>query len=481
MLRKNIEKTIDSQNSYGNNEAQHILLNGTSTDSLDNAVSIINSIFFADDETLKKFKSRQNQNDKENGNFNDLLEILRKSAYYKQQTDIFKNNTNNSLTRDGKIPDHLMTPYGPPGRDARIIEIPDNVLGLVIGKQAATVKRLVSESGCKIKIANAKTPGTEKRNIFIEGSSEGFSKAKYLIDELIHQNKPKIVIKSHTGISNPFLGPYTYLKIPNHVIGLIIGKSGETINRICNKTNCFVFIPKECLPGEKTRELQLSGSENSVKECSEEINSLVYNKTDAPSGLNPHKSEAFNYNNLTNIAYMDSINQQYNAFNQVMNNTGSIYNSGLTANSSVAYPNPNLMYDGMDLNSLYSGNLLLPGPMNNTYINMNMSMYYPYNLTVPDSSSVGNDYLFGATTSILQTNNFNEPQKMPNIELTEETTINNNSNELTKNTNQSQSQLNEINKELQNNLEEKIYVSNEQGDINTNDKKLLEDNIQGNN
>ena len=60
------------------------------------------------------------------------------------------------------------------------------------------------------------------------------------------------------------------------MVGLIIGKNGETIRIIHQKTNCFIFIPKESKPGEDFRELELSGPTESVEQCKREIISMIH-------------------------------------------------------------------------------------------------------------------------------------------------------------------------------------------------------------
>lgn len=81
---------------------------------------------------------------------------------------------------------------------------------------------------------------------------------------------------SHLGDINPFPGPHTPLRIPNKMVGLIIGKNGETVRTIHQKTNCFIFIPKDSRPGEDFRELELSGPLESVEMCKREIISMIH-------------------------------------------------------------------------------------------------------------------------------------------------------------------------------------------------------------
>ena len=49
-----------------------------------------------------------------------------------------------------KIDDFLLTPYGPPSPYAVIIAIPNECVGLIIGKGGETIRHLQVRSGCKI-------------------------------------------------------------------------------------------------------------------------------------------------------------------------------------------------------------------------------------------------------------------------------------------------------------------------------------------
>ena len=45
-----------------------------------------------------------------------------------------------------------MTPYGPPDRNARILPVPNDCVGLIIGKNGETIRKLHRETGCKIQV-----------------------------------------------------------------------------------------------------------------------------------------------------------------------------------------------------------------------------------------------------------------------------------------------------------------------------------------
>lgn len=49
-----------------------------------------------------------------------------------------------------EVDDTMMTPYGPPSPMAYIIPVPNDIVGLIIGKGGETIRQLQLESGAKI-------------------------------------------------------------------------------------------------------------------------------------------------------------------------------------------------------------------------------------------------------------------------------------------------------------------------------------------
>ena len=82
---------------------------------------------------------------------------------------------------------------------------------------------------------------------------------------------------SHLRDINPFPGPHTFFKVLNKYIGLVIGKNGDTVRTLHQKTGCFIFIPKESQPGEDYRFLELSGPKESIDSCKADIDELIEN------------------------------------------------------------------------------------------------------------------------------------------------------------------------------------------------------------
>ena len=245
-------------------EEQHVLIVGDAEDSVKRAIHLVEKILYADEETRTKIKDEQIKASKEI-----RTELLLNDGTIPGMGAI------DSKTKP-VIERYLMTPYGPPDKNARILPVPDDCVGLIIGKNGDTIRRLNRDSGCKIQIAIGTVPNSTTRNVFIEGPPEKYEIAKKLIEDIISEQIAMKQNYSHLGETNSFPGPHTPLKIPNKMVGLIIGRNGETVKTIHQLTGCQIFIPKESKPGDDFRELQLSGSPESVEICKKEIMSMIH-------------------------------------------------------------------------------------------------------------------------------------------------------------------------------------------------------------
>eukprot|EP00351_Strombidinopsis_sp_SopsisLIS2011_P001676 CAMPEP_0116889302 /NCGR_PEP_ID=MMETSP0463-20121206/24719_1 /TAXON_ID=181622 /ORGANISM="Strombidinopsis sp, Strain SopsisLIS2011" /LENGTH=78 /DNA_ID=CAMNT_0004555721 /DNA_START=766 /DNA_END=1002 /DNA_ORIENTATION=+ len=78
-----------------------------------------------------------------------------------------------------------MTPYGAPSPYAYIIPVPNDSVGLIIGKNGETIRRLQMDSGAKIQVAKMEIQDTNVRNVFVEGSHEKYLLAKEAIEQII--------------------------------------------------------------------------------------------------------------------------------------------------------------------------------------------------------------------------------------------------------------------------------------------------------
>lgn len=81
-------------------------------------------------------------------------------------------------TQGQQFDESLQTPYGPPSPYAYIIPVPNDSIGLIIGKNGEMIRQLQNESGAKIQVALKEVPKKNIRYVFVEGTEERYIAAK---------------------------------------------------------------------------------------------------------------------------------------------------------------------------------------------------------------------------------------------------------------------------------------------------------------
>eukprot|EP00347_Sterkiella_histriomuscorum_P010562 403375811 len=229
-------------------EDQHVLVIGETEDRTQNAAQVIQRVISADEETRNAIRLEQC------------------FAANEMQKDLYVHN----------IDDYLLTPYGPPTPQALIIPVPNECVGLIIGKGGETIRYLQMKSGSKIQVAKKEIPNSTMRYVFIEGNQEKFDGAKKLIENIVDEHRIMQEQFSSQGEINRFPGPYSFFPIPDTLIDIIIGQHGQTIKLLHQKTGCYIFIPDE-VTEKNERILQLSGSIDSVDKCKIELSQILEN------------------------------------------------------------------------------------------------------------------------------------------------------------------------------------------------------------
>jgi far upstream element-binding protein len=153
---------------------------------------------------------------------------------------------------DAVIDETMMTPYGPPSALAYIMPVPDDIVGLIIGKGGETIRQLQLESGAKIQVAIKPVESTMMRNVFVEGPDDKYRKAKEMIDEIIRNQKQTSTPQVNVAVAdiNPFITHANKSKVyrfevPDKMVGLVIGKSTETLKSIALRSNTRIFVPQK--------------------------------------------------------------------------------------------------------------------------------------------------------------------------------------------------------------------------------------------
>ena len=195
------------------------------------------------------------------------------------------NNFYTSTDNKSTVDESMLTPYGPPSPYAYIVPVPNESIGLIIGKKGETIRRLQLDSGAKIQVAKKEVEETNQRYVFVEGTEDKYQHAKRLIDEIVddwrrNHQKPIIPLES-----KPSGGPSQTVPIPNHLIGLLTGqnrdkydnKQPDIIPIIHDKYNVKIYIP-DAPDHSGNRNVEVSGEPDKVVRALDDLFNYLRDK-----------------------------------------------------------------------------------------------------------------------------------------------------------------------------------------------------------
>ncbi|CAE7404088.1 Khsrp, partial [Symbiodinium pilosum] len=131
------------------------------------------------------------------------------------------------------------------------------------------VKQLSTESGARIEISKTENEGGKagERTVYISGLQDAVDKAKQLIDDAIEKAKER------TGQVNPNA---CTLKVPHELIGMLIGRGGETIKDLKKESGARIDIAKEAdEEGCTERQVHITGPPECVEFAKKMIEDML--------------------------------------------------------------------------------------------------------------------------------------------------------------------------------------------------------------
>ncbi|CAD5232028.1 unnamed protein product [Bursaphelenchus xylophilus] len=156
------------------------------------------------------------------------------------------------------------------------IQIPENVVGLVIGRGGEQISNIQQQSGCRVQMAQD-AQGKGFRVCTLHGSRTCIDRAKQLIGDVI--NKKQTGANGIPQQNFPGLGQPTItheMLIPGNKCGLIIGKSGETIKGLQEQIGCKMLLVQESQHvSQHPKTLRISGSPDKVEQCKRAVEQLI--------------------------------------------------------------------------------------------------------------------------------------------------------------------------------------------------------------
>jgi len=156
----------------------------------------------------------------------------------------------------------------PPPEASTELPVPKEYVGVVIGRSGDTIKRLQSETGATVKF-NTVDPNIQgERYLTISGSKEAVAEAEARVKELL----AKVALKDSKGGPNQQSEVY---HVPANKCGLVIGKKGETINRMKEHTGAHVEMDKNSPHDAPTKQFFIKGTPEQIKAAKEEISKII--------------------------------------------------------------------------------------------------------------------------------------------------------------------------------------------------------------
>lgn len=179
----------------------------------------------------------------------------------------------------------------PPNDNSEVILIDSSLVGLVIGRQGESLRRIEQESGTRIQFINGPNSGPQ-RECRITGSPGARITAKREINRIIEENggnparetgrNARSSTKTPAGGHQPALRDgeqSSQIMVPDRTVGLIIGRGGETIRDLQERSGCHVNIVGENKSVNGLRPVNLIGSPTAAAHAKELIMEIVDSDT----------------------------------------------------------------------------------------------------------------------------------------------------------------------------------------------------------
>ncbi|GAB2225376.1 hypothetical protein Droror1_Dr00006168 [Drosera rotundifolia] len=167
---------------------------------------------------------------------------------------------------------------------SRKLEVPNNKVGVLIGRGGETIRFLQHNSGAKIQITKDADadPRSTSRPVELVGTLESINKAEKLIKDVIAEadagGSPALVARGFTVSVTDGAVEQVEIEVPNEKVGFIIGKGGETIKSLQTRSGARIqLIPQHSHDGDqsKGRTIRVSGDRKQIEIARELINEIM--------------------------------------------------------------------------------------------------------------------------------------------------------------------------------------------------------------
>ncbi|KAI7830468.1 hypothetical protein BC939DRAFT_439423 [Gamsiella multidivaricata] len=192
--------------------------------------------------------------------------------------------------------------YAPPMRNEQQIQeemgVPGNLVGLIIGRGGENLKRIERETGCRVQFSQDGNPGDRERFVNIIGQPAGIADAKRQIQEIVTSSQSGERPGGYSGGGYGGGGNYgmggsgsgsggggggygrggttATIQIPSTKVGLVIGRGGETIRDLQDRSGARIAVtPSPHDHSSPSRTVSITGDDGAIERAKAFIEEIV--------------------------------------------------------------------------------------------------------------------------------------------------------------------------------------------------------------
>lgn len=205
------------------------------------------------------------------------------------------------------------------------ISVESNLVGLIIGRAGENLRRVEADTQTRVQFMAAGADGNSAHRMCkITGSRAAREHAKGEIARIIEENgnSNRVVPDRQASVKQPGSQQpalrsgedSTQMMVPNRTVGLIIGRGGETIKDIQERSGCHVNILSEDKSLNGLRPVNLIGTKDAAGFAKELILEIVDsdNKSMAQGNQSGQSGQSGQNNSRSSMSMMENQNEKIN-------------------------------------------------------------------------------------------------------------------------------------------------------------------------
>lgn len=159
-----------------------------------------------------------------------------------------------------------------------VISVPENTVGLVIGRGGSEIQNIQSTTGCRVQMSPDGDSGTGVRQCTLQGTKMAVERAKQMITDVITRAASR---PSTQNFSSDGRAITVEMTIPATKCGLVIGKMGETIKQLQEQAGCkMVMIQDSQEVTGQSKPLRITGDPDKVEVAKRLVTDLINSRED---------------------------------------------------------------------------------------------------------------------------------------------------------------------------------------------------------